>query len=153
MEKSGLWTDILYARNFLAHHASSLIYNVNNNSVEGYNSIVAKFVGGKRIHFSHKGSYQARCTAAVLSYNTGPKCINILHKKICNISPGDFTKRFISTKQKKKICKMKRKLLFEPRSRRVTKYNLPDDDYGKCEENMCEELDMDGNDYEKKKLE
>jgi hypothetical protein len=62
----------------------------------------------------------------VLSYNAGPKFIIILHKKICNISPGDFTKRFISGKQKKKICKMKRKLLFEPRSRRVTKNNLPD---------------------------
>lgn len=30
---------------------------------------------------------------------------------------------------------------------------MPDNDYGNCEENICEELDMDENEYEKKKLE
>lgn len=154
MEQSGLWADILSVRNLLAHHSSSLIYSVNNNSVEGYNSVVAKYVGGKRIHFSHKGSYQARCSAAVLSYNAGPKSISILHKTICNASPGDFTKRFISRKQRLKVCKVKRKLMFKPSSRRVTKVNITaDKDYGNCEENICEELDMDEDDYEKHKLE
>lgn len=154
MEQSGLWADILSARNLLAHHSSSLIYSVNNNSVEGYNSVVTKYVGGKRIHFSHKGSYQARCSAAVLSYNAGPKSISILHKTICNVSPGDFTKRFISRKQSLKVCKVKRKLMFKPSSRRVTKVNITaDKDYGNCEENICEELDMDEDDYEKHKLE
>lgn len=55
MQVSGLWTDILGARNIVAHHASSLIYNVNNNAVEGFNSVIAKFIGGKRINFSMRG--------------------------------------------------------------------------------------------------
>ncbi|KAL4100677.1 hypothetical protein QTP88_020948 [Uroleucon formosanum] len=131
MEQSGLWADILSARNLLAHYSSS----------------------GKRINFSHKGSYQARCTAAVLSYNAGAKSLSVLHKKICNKSPGDFTKRFIR-KQTTKICKTNRKLIYEPSSRRVTKVSLPaDKDYGNCEENICKELDIDENDYEKLKLE
>lgn len=151
MEKSGLWSDILSARNLLAHHTSSLIYNVNNNSVEGYNSVVAKYVGGKRINFSYKGSYQARCTAAVLSYNAGPKSIGILHKKMTDISPGDFTKRFISKKQTLKVGNRKRRLIFKPR-KHSTKVILPDNDYGNFDENICEELDMDENEYEEKKM-
>lgn len=57
MEKSGLWNDILAARNLLAYYSSSLIFNVNNNCVENYNSVVAKYVGGKRINFSLKGDH------------------------------------------------------------------------------------------------
>lgn len=55
METSGLWADILGARNIVAHHVSSLIYNVNNNVVEGFNNVIAKYVGGKRINFSLRG--------------------------------------------------------------------------------------------------
>lgn len=58
MEETGLWQDILGARNIVAHHAQSLIHNVNNNSVEGFNSVLAKFVGGKRINFSLIGFLQ-----------------------------------------------------------------------------------------------
>lgn len=55
MESCGLWVDISGAINIVAHHAQSLIYNVNNNAVEGFNSVVAKFVGGKRVNFSLRG--------------------------------------------------------------------------------------------------
>lgn len=55
MENCGLFRDILGARNIVAHHAQSLIYNVNNNAVEGFNSVVAKYVGGKRVNFSSRG--------------------------------------------------------------------------------------------------
>lgn len=55
MENCGLWTEILGARNIIAHHAKSLIYNVNNNIVEGFNSVIAKHVGGKRVNFSFRG--------------------------------------------------------------------------------------------------
>jgi len=55
MESCGLWVDILGARNIVAHHSSSLIYNVNNNMVEGFNSVIAKHVGGKRVNFSCRG--------------------------------------------------------------------------------------------------
>ncbi|KAF0749188.1 general transcription factor II-I repeat domain-containing protein 2-like, partial [Aphis craccivora] len=58
------------------------------------------------------------------------------------------------SKQRLKVCKVKRKLMFKPISRRVTKVNITaDKDYGNCKENICEELDMDEDDYEKHKLE
>lgn len=57
MENSGLWQDISAAKNLVAYHADSLICDVNNNYVESYNSVVAKFVGGKRINYSLRGNY------------------------------------------------------------------------------------------------
>lgn len=55
MEKRGLWQDILCARNLVAHHTDSLIHFVNNNCVESYISVVAKYVGGKHVYFSFEG--------------------------------------------------------------------------------------------------
>lgn len=57
MESCGLWKDILGAINIVGHHAQSLIFNVNNNAVEGFNSVVAKYVGGKRVNYSFRGRY------------------------------------------------------------------------------------------------
>ncbi|XP_076398191.1 uncharacterized protein LOC143266631 [Megachile rotundata] len=54
----------------LTSHAESLLYNCNNNPVESFNNILAKYIGGKRLNFSQSGSYTARCAAAVLQYNT-----------------------------------------------------------------------------------
>lgn len=57
-KRMGLWDDICKVRNVLVYHAESLMYN----------SILAKFVGGKQIHFSHKCSYELRCNSAVTDY-------------------------------------------------------------------------------------
>lgn len=57
MKLCGLFDDIMCAVHLMAHHTSSLIYGVNNNCVEGYNSLVAKFVGGKCINFSLRRYY------------------------------------------------------------------------------------------------
>jgi len=46
MKKCGLWQDITAAKNLVAYHADSLIYDINNNCVVSYNSVVVKFVGG-----------------------------------------------------------------------------------------------------------
>ncbi|KAF0708968.1 YqaJ domain-containing protein, partial [Aphis craccivora] len=79
LKRFELWEDIICARNLLTYHTESLMYNFNNNEAELYNSILAKFIGGKRINFSHKGdilifylgSYELRCNAAVTAYNKG----------------------------------------------------------------------------------
>lgn len=73
MQASGLWADILGARNLVAHHVSSLIYNVNNNVVEGFNNVIAKYVGGKRINFSLRGMIIIKTY-----YTVGKYCCNFL---------------------------------------------------------------------------
>ncbi|XP_053984288.1 uncharacterized protein LOC128879304 [Hylaeus volcanicus] len=50
--------------------AESLLYGLNNNAVESFNNIIAKFIGGKRINFGRRGSYQGRVNAAVVQFNT-----------------------------------------------------------------------------------
>lgn len=54
----------------IARHSKSLMFNVDNNIVEQFNAIIAKFTGGKRINFALKPSYQSRCSAAVVSHNS-----------------------------------------------------------------------------------
>ena len=53
----------------VAAKSRSLIEDVDTNTVECFNSVIAKFIGGKRINFSFKGGYQERCSADVLSFN------------------------------------------------------------------------------------
>ncbi|XP_060858281.1 uncharacterized protein LOC132935681 [Metopolophium dirhodum] len=151
LEKSGLWNDILAARNLLAHHSSSLIHNVNNNCVENYNSVVAKYVGGKRINFSLKGSYQTRCHIALTSLNAGPSHISVLHKKITKASPGVFTKRFIEQRSNKNKNKLKRRQLFGNSKSTKKVYNGPDRDYG-CIQEEPQILDMDPKEFNIKKI-
>lgn len=55
---------------YLARHTSSLIQNVDSNIVESFNAIIAKLIGGKRIHFSLKGSYAGRCAIATVTKNS-----------------------------------------------------------------------------------
>nr|CAD7264715.1 unnamed protein product [Timema shepardi] len=55
----------------LTIHCRSLLYNVDNNCVEHYNAAIVKKTCGKRINFTQRGSYQARCAAAVLSKKLG----------------------------------------------------------------------------------
>ncbi|KAG5880691.1 hypothetical protein JTB14_024263 [Gonioctena quinquepunctata] len=73
MKECGLYRDIQVCMNRLIIHIGSLLYNMNNNGFEHYNSIVSKFVGGKRINYSRKNVYQSRCEAAVMSLNKGPE--------------------------------------------------------------------------------
>nr|XP_023028737.1 uncharacterized protein LOC111516867 [Leptinotarsa decemlineata] len=54
MQECGLYRDIQVCMNRLIIHIESLLYNMNNNLAEHYNSIVCKFVGGERINYSKK---------------------------------------------------------------------------------------------------
>lgn len=47
-----------------------LLLGETNNIAEHYNSIVAKFVGGKRVNFSLSNSYKFKANAAAVQYNT-----------------------------------------------------------------------------------
>lgn len=150
MEKSGLWNDILAARNLLTHHSCSLVYNVNNNCVENFNSVVAKYVGGKRINFSLKGSYQTRCHIALSSLNAGPSYISAFHKKITKASPGIFTKRFIERRiNRQKSITKRRSLQFAKPIKKHT--SGPDHNYECIEEEPHQIPDMETEEFNMKK--
>lgn len=86
MFSNSIWQRIKLIMTQLAAHARSLILDVDSNSVERYHSVVAKFVGGKRINFSQRFQYQMRCNAAALSFND-KKPLSALHKSIVGRSP------------------------------------------------------------------
>lgn len=127
MEACGILQDIDVSLNRLIHNAASLINNMDNNLAECYNSVICKFVGGKRIDFSKKGSYQTRCEAAAISFNVGSGDYYLtMGKAIGKVTPKAYTRKF-AEKIKIKRAKLKRKKLFV---RKVSKSHLADKDYG-----------------------
>lgn len=95
-----LWSRICLLMSNLASHAPSLIHDIDSNTVERYNSIVAKLVGEKRINFSKRGSYQTKCHAAVVSFNTH-KVISSVYKSMTGRSPRGSTKKIESRRIKR----------------------------------------------------
>ncbi|EFN65585.1 hypothetical protein EAG_15609 [Camponotus floridanus] len=44
--------------------------------VETFNSVIAKCTGGKRVNYGLRGSYETRCNAAAVTFNTGKPAPN-----------------------------------------------------------------------------
>jgi hypothetical protein len=62
-------------------HSSSLLQDVKSYIVEIFNSIIPKFIGGKRINNALKNSYCTRCMLATISKNNKHP-IYSLHKAL-----------------------------------------------------------------------
>lgn len=107
----------------VANNASSLLHDVDTNMAECYNSIVNKLVGGKRINFSKKGSYQNRCIAAVANYNNKRPFFYDTQKQLAS-KVGSFTEKF---------C-LKSKVVKKKYVRRNKVICQADGDYGKVVE-------------------
>jgi hypothetical protein len=71
----------------LTKNANSLLLDVDNNPCEVFNSVINKYIGGKRINFSQKNSYNTRVEAAVIAFNS-KQYLRKVHKTIQNSSPG-----------------------------------------------------------------
>lgn len=71
----------------LSKNANSLILDVDNNICEQFNSVINKFLGGKRINFSQKSSYSTRVHAAVVSFNS-KEYLRTIKKHVTQTSPG-----------------------------------------------------------------
>lgn len=70
MKKSGIYTNIMHALARLLENAKSLLYNLNTNFPEQFNSVIAKHLGGKRVNFCTGLSYEGRVDCAAISFNT-----------------------------------------------------------------------------------
>lgn len=109
LKDSGIFFKIMDAVGNMACNARSLQFNSNNNSVEEFNSIVAKHIGGKRVNFCLKRSYKTRCSTSVVAHNSKMKYYK-LHHQMIQKSPGQFCKRRESRENNKiKAAKLKRK--------------------------------------------
>lgn len=79
MKANNSFNDILDALARIRLNARSILLNENGNPAEHFNSLIVKFTGGKRVNFSAKQSFTARCKLAVLQYNTGRAYTSICH--------------------------------------------------------------------------
>jgi hypothetical protein len=71
-------------------NAKSLLFDIDNNYCEQFNSIINKYIAGKRLNFSQKQSYNTRVQAAIVSFNSGGEYIRMIHKNITKQSPGIY---------------------------------------------------------------
>ena len=115
LKNSGLFCKIMEVMHRLADNAKSLLFDMSSNAVESFNSIIAKFVGGKRINYCLRRSYQARCNAAVVSHNAKMP-FYALHKNLLGNSPGIYSKLSEKRRTVRRLAKRennyKRKRLF-----------------------------------------
>ncbi|KAF5270848.1 hypothetical protein FQR65_LT17771 [Abscondita terminalis] len=126
MTACGLYEDILVCFQRLIDHASSLMLNMTNNLAEQFNSVICKFVAGKRINFSQRGSYKTRCETAAISFNSGPEYRKLLFTDMAKKSPSGHTKKHIEKlKRRSEMPKTCKKRLFKSK-----KVALPDEHYG-----------------------
>lgn len=149
LRETGIFEDIQRTVQRVANNSSSLILDVDNNVSELYNSIVAKIVGGKRVNFSLRGSYQTRCHAAAVSMNVKSDLHRLIHKNSVNKSPGFHTKKFIERRKKRMVNR--RRLHYKGSKIRTSKKYEDNCDYGLGVSEIQE--DMDENEFEKQKAE
>lgn len=139
VKSSTFWAKIPYIVGIVAGHSRSLINDCDNNAVEQFNSIIAKFVNGKRTNLVQRRTYQSRCAAAFVAFNTKMPLYN-LQKNILGKSP--------KTKLKS-LKKIVYKNILIKNYKRVRNINF--DKYPKDQSNgtyTCQKPDMDEEVYE-----
>jgi len=80
----------------LSNNACSLIQDVDNHVCEQFNSLINKFISGKRINFSQRNTYTTRIEAAIVSFNS-KEYLRRIHKKMVFKSPGKILKLYVPT--------------------------------------------------------
>lgn len=88
--KCGLMNEMSAILRRVIDNARSLLFDVDNNYCEQFNSVINKYIAGKRINFTQKQSYNTRVHAAIVSFNSGGQFIREIHKKITKKSPGTY---------------------------------------------------------------
>lgn len=143
MHKCGLLQDLQVCGNRLIQNAHSLALNLTNNPAETYNSVVSKFVGGKRINFSIKNGYDTRCRAAGIRYNAQEEYIRLIHSKVSKGRLGFHTRKYSNVTLNRRIRRERRTLQYLVKRVSAKRKAVPtaDQDYGMADE--IEDMDED----------
>lgn len=86
-ENCGMMIEINTIINRLVINSKSLILDLDNNICEQFNSLINKYIGGKRINLSQRNAYNARVEAAVIAFNS-KQYLRAIMKNITTKSPG-----------------------------------------------------------------
>lgn len=143
-----LYFQLMSIMNSIADHSKSLLNDATNNIAEEFNSIIAKFLGGKRVNFCLGNSYKARCNAAAVSHNTRTPHSQVL-RIVNKSSPGRYVKKYEKTKCLVRKAAAKRKALKSPIARKTLFPKSPRDtkSYGP----LSQKPDMSPEDFSEQK--
>lgn len=108
--KTGTYEKLSQPTRRLMFYASDLLRGHTNNPAEHYNSIVAKFVGGKRINFSLSNSYRYKANAAAVQYNERFPLKALYRTKFQGKPPKLSTKVQLKRLRKTDLDKKRRKI-------------------------------------------
>ncbi|XP_054265988.1 uncharacterized protein LOC128988593 [Macrosteles quadrilineatus] len=114
----------------LERKAETLVLNETTNAAERYMGLVSKFIGGKRINFTARGSYKRRCFAAGLSHTKGPSWHLSPWKRFQGRSPGGNFKRKILARERTRARRALRYSVEKPKKRKSSQMNSYDKNYG-----------------------
>lgn len=95
----------------LMYCAKDLLIGETNNPAEHFNSIVAKFVGGKRVNFSLSNSYGYRANAAAVQFNTQAALSKLYQTKFDTDAPPLARKIEVKRLRKSEQGKKRRMIL------------------------------------------
>ncbi|XP_070515096.1 uncharacterized protein [Cardiocondyla obscurior] len=146
LHKAGLYLKIEIAMKRIIDNADSLLHQFTSNSVESCNGIISKLIGGKRIHFAKKGSYETRVKASTIQFNTSKAMTSACHA-MGKEPPSQIQKveekKIVDKKNYQQRVQVAKNL---GKSVRTSKYNLKmsslDKDYGPNVERPDLELEM-----------
>ena len=126
LEHYGLLDKIRNVMNTLSISAESLVQHMTNNAAELFNSVICKVIGGKRIDFGKRGSYNARIYAAVLQFNT-QQMLTELYKSL-NHTEYDI----VEALEKQRQETVGRNKIYRQTNGRTSRHRSggPDKDYG-----------------------
>ncbi|KAL4104017.1 hypothetical protein QTP88_019330 [Uroleucon formosanum] len=134
-ENDGIVKEINIIVSRLANNAKSLILDVDNNICEQFNSVINKFLGGKRINYTQRSSYNTKILAAVVSFNSS-EYLRAVKKHITQTSPGKTAKSFLTQIIKKRSACQKRRQLWTKLKYKVKRpkaSSKPDEHYGNAD--------------------
>ncbi|XP_037024163.1 uncharacterized protein LOC119066045 [Bradysia coprophila] len=124
LKSEGLLYEILgLCQHYFANKAKSLLAGYDTNVVEGFNSIIAKHLGGKRVNNVLAGSYKSRTAMASVHLNSGYHGISTFQKFKYGKALPETVKMENSRKRKVKMNTIhneennKRRRVEEPKSK------------------------------------
>ncbi|XP_072766253.1 uncharacterized protein [Anoplolepis gracilipes] len=123
----GLYDKIENAVRHLSAYSDSLLLNLTNNPAEAFNSIICKEIGGKRLNFGLRGSYNARIAGAVVQYNT-QQVLTQVYKSMCKDVPP--TVENLEKRRQIKIARTKKSREEDGRSKKFKREAGTDRHYG-----------------------
>ena len=127
LEAHGLYQKVSQAVEYISCFSDSLLFNFTSNAAESLNAIGCKYIGGKRINFGLRGSYNGRVAGAVVQYNT-QQVLTEYHASVYKIVPPIVEK--LEKRRQVKVAKTKEAREVNGRTRAFRRSQGLDKQYG-----------------------